>query len=921
MLLPTPVVADTLGTTLIVANNLAVGSSSTFNSQGGQINSLLLGTGLTTLNTNNINVGTGSRDVGQITFGQIGGDLIIRGADGVSRANAINIGTGTATTGVGNVSVNNLVDFSGHDADILVETLNVGSQARAANLTSTFNFGSGDSSIASVLDATSVNIGFRTGTNSTNSALTNVVNLSGGTVTFGNIGATGTGVTIGSNTNTTGNTASVSGALNISGGNVTIFSGNAGYAVQLGQNVVAGGVTVSSAMNLTGGSTIVAGNIVRNAVSPRTTSSLTLNGASATLDMIGNNITDLTSITYTDGLLKNLGVVNTGMTLAGSGSRVFQQDAAYTLGDIQGVIAGPGVGLTKEGSGNLTLSGANTYTGDTTVNAGVLRLAGGSAIADTGLVSIANVAGATLQLDASETIATLNGGGATGGTVNLAAGDLTVGSGTFSGAITGSGALNKSGAGTLTLDGSVANTFSGLTTVSGGLLALNKTPGTNAIVGDGVSSKFIPDVMINGGTVRLDGNNQLDDSVFVTINAGGTFNRNGKSDTIFNFVNNGGTYLSGRGGTFTVIDPDWIAGSNDILGAEIYGVLNVSGGTNTIHGDELSGFGAGSVTVGAGGLNFSGTASPTITVSSDNTAAGSLILNGDVTSSVSAGTASIAAGNQLTDLGGPGPWVNTGSPGSNLGTLDLGGATRSFNILNGSADADMSISTVIINGGLDKTGSGALLITGNNTYTGPTNVSGGTLINNGSIANSSVTVSGPGTLSGTGTIAGATVIDGTHTVGTDSTGSGAATTSFGNNLTYNSGSTFVWDLVGDSTTPGTFDTVVNTAGTLNIGPGVNTTLRLGSSDFSQAFWSNNQTWLVFSGATGGSGFFDTGLINVDTTGSINGPLVGTWAWSRTGNDVFLNFTAVPEPASLGGALVLLGSWFARRRNKRKNVNA
>ncbi len=61
----------------------------------------------------------------------------------------------------------------------------------------------------------------------------------------------------------------------------------------------------------------------------------------------------------------------------------------------------------------------------------------------------------------------------------------------------------------------------------------------------------------------------------------------------------------------------------------------------------------------------------------------------------------------------------------------------------------------------------------------------------------------------------------------------------------------------------------NTAGTLNIGSGVNTTLRLGSSDFSQAFWSNNQSWLVFSGANRRKWFFDTGLINVDTTGSIN----------------------------------------------------
>ena len=99
---------------------------------------------------------------------------------------------------------------------------------------------------------------------------------------------------------------------------------------------------------------------------------LALNGASTILDMTGKNITSLTSITYTAGLLKNLGIVNTGMTLAGTGSRVFDQGTGIT-GQIQGAITGTSIGLTKQGSGALILVGTNTYGGQTTVAAGRLQ--------------------------------------------------------------------------------------------------------------------------------------------------------------------------------------------------------------------------------------------------------------------------------------------------------------------------------------------------------------------------------------------------------------------------------------------------------------------------------------------------------------------------------------------------------------------
>jgi autotransporter-associated beta strand protein len=130
--------------------------------------------------------------------------------------------------------------------------------------------------------------------------------------------------------------------------------------------------------------------------------------------------------------------------------------------------------LIQNGTGNLTLNAANTYTGATTINSGTLIASGGSAIADTGAVALANASGALFSVSGSETIGSLRGGGTAGGNVSIAAGQtLTVaetGNQAFSGSIQGSGALTKTGLGTLSLDG--ANTHSGPTTIDTGTLQL-----------------------------------------------------------------------------------------------------------------------------------------------------------------------------------------------------------------------------------------------------------------------------------------------------------------------------------------------------------------------------------------------------------------------------------------------------------------
>src|ERR1019366_3988379 len=125
---------------------------------------------------------------------------------------------------------------------------------------------------------------------------------------------------------------------------------------------------------------------------------------------------------------------------------------------------------TKQGNGNLTLSGNNTYSGVTTVSAGRLIATGGSAIGDSSTVNIAG--GATFEVASSETIGALSGFGSTPLDAGVV---LTTGHNgadtTYSGNISGSGNLTKVGTGNFTLNGT--SVYSGATTVVAGDLFVN----------------------------------------------------------------------------------------------------------------------------------------------------------------------------------------------------------------------------------------------------------------------------------------------------------------------------------------------------------------------------------------------------------------------------------------------------------------
>ena len=242
--------------------------------------------------------------------------------------------------------------------------------------------------------------------------------------------------------------------ITVNGGTIVFGA----YDSRIGNVTLSNGGTFSSNRDITG-----YGLLLNN---------VTSGAATVTVSNTGGNTTAAT-MNGTGGLF--LGAVQNFNVADVTGDANTDLTVSMKLGN--GGTAGGTGGITKTGAGTMVLSGQNTYTGLTTVNAGTLELSGGAAIADTGAVSMTNVAGATLKLSASETIGSLAGGGTSGGNVDLQGNLLTVGDAsttTYAGTISGSdGQLAKQGSGKLILTGT--SSYTGGTSVNAGTLALNGT--------------------------------------------------------------------------------------------------------------------------------------------------------------------------------------------------------------------------------------------------------------------------------------------------------------------------------------------------------------------------------------------------------------------------------------------------------------
>ena len=457
------------------------------------------------------------------------------------------------------------------------------------------------------------------------------------------------------------------------------------------------------------------GTLVLSATSTYTGDTTISNG---TLTVTGT-LADTTDVSVASGATYDVDQTDTIQSLSGAGTINIASTNILTFGDandktIDGVIEGDG-SIVKVGSSTYTLSGTNTYTGQTNINTGTLAVtvndalgsnAAGTVIASGATLDLQNVNYTTTEAITNNggTLATSTGTSAYAGVMTLGADSTVDVDGTqltISTAIgDGSGgyAITKDGNGTLVL--SATSTYTGDTTISAGTLKLtgNLDSATDLVIAP--SATLDLQAALTAATLDLDGtisNTAGTSSLIIsgTSSLGGSITTTG-TQTYNNAVTlTGDTTLATSSAQVTfaanaTINSEGSETNNLTITASETELNGVIGYTRTLGVIDINGnLDLNAAITNATSMDVSGTANlgADVTTSGNQTYSGAVILSTNV---------SLSGGNQLL-FGGT---VNSSDTDS---TSDARTLTTTFTEteLDGIVGGTYALGAMDINGALD----------------------------------------------------------------------------------------------------------------------------------------------------------------------------------------------------------------------------